>query len=94
MKKIFIPLAAGVLLFASCKKDYTCSCTTTHVEQPQGQSSTTTTSTTTTKVLDVKKSFVADKMECYSNEYTYSYDDWFSGDPIAVTVTNTCEISK
>ena len=94
MKKIFIPLAAGVLLFASCKKDYTCTCTSTHVEQPQGQSSTISTSSTTTTVLGVKKSVVEDKLECYSNEYSYSYDDWFTGDPVAVTVTNTCEISK
>lgn len=27
MKKITLTLAAGLLLFASCKKDWTCSCT-------------------------------------------------------------------
>lgn len=27
MKKVALALAAGVVLFASCKKDYQCSCT-------------------------------------------------------------------
>jgi hypothetical protein len=27
MKKVTLALAAGVVLFASCKKDYQCSCT-------------------------------------------------------------------
>jgi hypothetical protein len=27
MKKVMLALAAGVVLFASCKKDYVCTCT-------------------------------------------------------------------
>ncbi|MDX2359437.1 MAG: hypothetical protein QNK23_01430 [Crocinitomicaceae bacterium] len=93
MKKIIFPLAAGLLLFASCAKDYTCTCTSTTTQTPLGASSTITTSTTTTDVTDVKETFVSEKMECYSNEYSYSYDDWV-GDPVQVTVENDCTITK
>lgn len=31
MKKITLSLAAGLLLFASCKKDWTCTCTASGV---------------------------------------------------------------
>jgi uncharacterized lipoprotein YajG len=94
MKKVILPLAAALVLFASCKKDYTCTCTTVETQTPSGEPSTTSTSTTTTVFKDQKKSVVADKYECYSNEYSYTYDDWFTGEPTQVTIKNTCEISK
>lgn len=91
MKKIALTMAAALVLFASCKKDYTCSCTTTYTQVPQGGTPTTTSSTTTTTVKDVKKKYVTDEMECYSDEYTYTYD---IGTPVSVTVKSTCTISK
>lgn len=94
MKKVILPLAATLVLFASCKKDYTCTCNNTTTSQPTGGSATVTSSTDTYVVKDVKKSVVSDKLECYSTEYSYTYDDWFTGDPVLVTVENDCEISK
>ena len=92
MKKIILPLAAGLVLFASCKKDYTCTCNTVQTTQPTGQAATVSTSTSTTEVIGVKKSFVEDKMECYSENYSYSYN--WGGTSVLVTVEHTCEISK
>lgn len=43
MKKVMLALAAGVLLFASCKKDWTCTCTSGGVS-------------TTITIKDAKKS--------------------------------------
>ena len=89
MKKIILPLAAGVLLFASCKKDFTCSCETTSTVTTLGTSFTETTTTVTT-VNDVKNSVVSNKMECYDEEYTETYD--IGGDLVTEVTAIDCEI--
>lgn len=94
MKKIFIPLALCGVLFASCKKDYTCECDITSVyTNLTAGGSETYVETSTTTYKDVKKSFVEDKAECFSTEYTETYEDWF-GDNIQVVTTSDCSISK
>lgn len=94
MKKIIFPAVAGLLLFASCKKDYTCSCTNTQTNTNTTTGTATVgTSTSSTVYKDVKKSFVENKAECYEESYSYSYTDW-QGDVINVDVNWNCEIQK
>jgi len=91
MKKIILPLAAGMLLFASCKKDYTCTCDRTQTTTEAG-TSTISTSSTETEVLDVQSKFVSDKMECYDEEYSYTYNNGVND--VTVMTEYDCEITK
>jgi hypothetical protein len=97
MKKIILPALLGVVLFSSCRKDYTCECVNKSVAS-NGESSM---YTNTTNYKDVKKSFVTDKAECYSTEYDYTTEQFTGIDPITfepiyenikVTVTSDCSI--
>jgi hypothetical protein len=89
MKKIIFPLGIVALSLVSCKKDYTCSCTYTTTETEDGTS---TSETSTSKIVftDVKKSFVEDKVECYSTSSSYTYESWTGSQ---VTVKNDADCS-
>ena len=101
MKKLILPAFACVLLLASCKKDYTCECTSQEVDSaPSGTDIYNSSSKTT--FTGVSKKFVQDKAECFSTEYKDSYEQYVGVDnnfqPVYethnVTSTNTCKISK
>jgi hypothetical protein len=40
MKKLILPAIFGMLLFTSCKKDYTCECTFTEIDGSESVSTT------------------------------------------------------
>ena len=101
MKKIILPAIACVLLLASCKKDYTCECTSVDVYAAPSGTDTYNSSSKTT-FTDVSKKFIQDKAECFSTEYKDSYEQYVGLDinfepvyeTVNVTTTNTCTISK
>lgn len=92
MKKITLPVLAGMVLLVSCKKDYTCSCSNIHTETVQG-SATVTTSSSNTTFKDVKKSFAEDKYECYKESNTYTYENW-QQETVTVTDEWDCKLEK
>lgn len=91
MKKVLIPLSLGLLVFASCKKDYTCECTHTRTETYQGTSEVTT-GTSVTTYKNVTKKAVQDELDCYSNGNKYSYGS--TDDLTTVDNQSECEIKK
>ena len=93
MKKFIYPLAVTMLALVSCKKDYTCSCTNTTVENSISNSSTSITKNETT-YKDVTKAFMSSKAECFSTEDTWTTQDWLTGELVNVTRTNDCLIEK
>jgi hypothetical protein len=97
MKKLILPLVAGLFVLASCKKDYTCTCTETEVKVKTTQgSSTATTTTDVTKnearIKGVKKSTVITEDDCYSSVYEKTYTS--GNQTINQTITTDCEITK
>lgn len=76
MKKTLLTIVGVAALFASCKKNYTCSCTTSKTVTPISNPSYIDPSdenysyTTDTEYEKVKKRTVRDKFECYSTEST------------------------
>jgi hypothetical protein len=103
MKKIILPALFGVMLLASCKKDYTCECTS--VSTSVGTDSGTSTDTDASKTVykDVSKKYMQNAGACYSSESSYSYENWIGTNPntfepeyetVKVTNVNTCELKK
>ncbi len=85
MKKIILLAAVATLGLASCKKDYSCTCTNTDVTTITGGASTTTTdAAVTTKYLETKKGYA--KGNCVSTETTYT------GTGYTTVSTNKCEL--
>ena len=100
MKKIIYPIALIAFALVSCKKDYTCSCTSTQVTSSPSSGTSTSSSTSNTTFKDVKKSFMSEKAECFStvNSYTYETTVFVGGtlttETVTVTNTNDCSIEK
>lgn len=83
MKTVIIASLA-ILALGSCKKNYTCECTTT---ETYGGS--TDVSLSTTELTDMKKKYVESSSDCVSSESTYTSSN---GD---VSTTNIdCTIKK
>ena len=104
MKKIILPSLFGLLLLGSCKKDYTCSCTSTSTRTDSSGPSVDVSNDKMT-FTKVSKKFMTDKAECYSTENTYtdaegealgfnlSTGEMMYG-PVTYSTVNTCTISK
>ena len=102
MKKIILPALFGVMLLASCKKDYTCECTSVETSvSPSGSSVDSDISKTVYK--DVSKKYMTNAGACYSSESSYSYQSYVGNDPLTfdpiyetvkVTDVSTCELKK
>lgn len=84
MKKIMI-FSIAVFALASCKKDYTCECTTNSTYNGVGDDPT----TQTVILKDVTKSTVDNAFDCVSYEGTYTDQ---SGD--VSTYTTECTVTK
>lgn len=100
MKNLIYPIALVAFALVSCKKDYTCSCTNTSISTSPTNGTTSSTSSSKTTVKDVKKSFMSEKLECFSTTSSYSYETtvYPGGVPttetVKVTNTNDCSIEK
>jgi len=88
MKKITLLAATLVAItFASCKKDRTCTCTTTSVyTDPTG----TTTDVETDKTVITKVSKGTARVNCLSTKQTFSYT--YFGVTTNVVSTNDCKL--
>lgn len=90
MKIYLYILTLSLTALASCKKDYTCQCTTTSVEPAYSNGSTvntpgnTTISNSTNFVRDTKKKATA---SCEGNSQTYTYTSPYSSYGQGNTVT-------
>lgn len=104
MKKIILPSLFGLLLLGACKKDYTCTCSTTSTTTDSSGSSVDVTSDKTT-YTKVSKKFMTDKAECYSTERTYTNPTeevlginpttfQIMYGPVTHATSTTCTISK
>ena len=71
MKKIILPALFGVMLLASCKKDYTCECTNVRTEVGVESGSESSTNTYKTVYKDVSKKYMSNAGGCYSTESKY-----------------------
>lgn len=78
MKKILLIAAVAGLAMASCKKDYTCECTSTDTAPG---------STTTTSKKTIKE---ATKRQAKANCFSYSTD--YTSGSNTYTQTNDCEL--
>ena len=88
MKKITLLAAAFVAItFASCKKDRTCSCTTTDVSTDLTG---TTTDVSSKKTVIAKASKSTARVNCLSFTTTYSYT--FFGSTTNVVSTTDCKL--
>ena len=102
MKKMYFPIFIGLLIFTSCKKDYTCDCTVTESDTKDG--SVTNTYTMTTTMKDASKKAIQNNGFCISSEDVHVDNHAYLGyDPntfesIYGTVTYTtktdCKLSK
>jgi len=88
MKKITLIATAFLsITFASCKKDRTCSCTTTDVStDPTG----TTTNVSSEKIVLAKVSKSTARVRCLTYKNTYSYT--FFGVTTNVVSTTDCKL--
>ncbi len=93
-KLLFFAAIVIAFAFTSCKKDLTCSCTSTTTSTEPGYTSSTTSNTT--DWTKVKKSDAA--IYCSSDTYSYqsTYYDITTNTNIQSTVTTTtiCELKK
>ncbi len=103
MKKIILPALFGVMLLASCKKDYTCECTNVRTEVGVESGTVVSNSSGSTTLNDVTKKQVKNKLECYSTESKYSGEAYLGYNPVTfeseyepttVTSVSTCELKK
>jgi hypothetical protein len=75
MKKLILPALLGVVMLASCKKDYTCECTSTYVNNGVSISSTDKTvyKSTTKKSVDYSGACIS--YESYDKDGVVDYKE-------------------
>lgn len=93
MKKLILPVAIALLTLASCKKDRTCTCTSTHVSQTVNGVSQPITDSPTKKEMKLTK-VSKGSADCKNSEETTSFTGVFGGNQYTIidVTKNECSL--